>query len=261
MRVFLSHATDEDGPIASFLKAILLRVGVDVLVLPGPGGTPPGRDWVGSIREGLLASDELFSLLTPSSKERPWIAAEWACFWIQDKPTTPLLVGTSRADLWEPIGSKQPVDLLNHEQVLALLERLADATGEQPAHGVDDLSNRVVKEIPTIRQRSRRLNLEVAFSRISRNMVNGTDNIDKDDVYSLIEGGRVEDLVALADRPDAGQVKLRHLPWAWSMLDRSLKPGRSRQTFRINTRQRMSSWPCWGHGAYFGWRVSGMAIS
>src|SRR6266568_2970410 len=88
--VFLSH-TAYDAPIVNFLKSVLgLQLGLNFFLLPDDA--PPGGPWIERIKLGVKRSDELFSIVTPESFSRPWMSAEWACFWMQGKPTTSLLI-------------------------------------------------------------------------------------------------------------------------------------------------------------------------
>lgn len=219
MKVFLSHAT-ADAAIARFLKASLVGVGVSTFMLPDDA--PPGSAWMEQIREGLTSSEELFTLLTPASLNRPWISAEWAAFWVSNRATTPLLVGTQISDIWEPMRARQAVNLEDPAQSLSFLKRLADHTGIQPTDGVWPLSREVAQQIPEIRERALLHNIDAVMTRISKNLQSGATNLKEDDVFAAVKAERVGDLVVLGTADQAAAVKQKQLAVA---LVRAGRPG------------------------------------
>lgn len=226
MKVFLSHASD-DGAIAKFLKASFVSVGVTTFMLPDDA--PPGSAWMEQIREGLNSSEELVTLVTPTSITRPWISAEWACFWLNQRTTTPLLVGTRVSDMWDPMKASQAVDLLDPSQSLSFFKRLADRTKVQPAYGVLPLAQDVAEQIPEIKTRSLLANIEAVMTRLSRHMTAGTENIHEADVLAAVSANRIHDVVTLATADQAAPVKQRQAATAL------VKAGRPGEAFRIAT--------------------------
>lgn len=216
--MFLSHASG-DGPVAKYLKACFARaLGVDVFMMPDDA--PPGSEWIEVIREGVRSCDELFSLATPSSVRRPWMSAEWACFWLQEKPCTPLLVDVTVADLWEPMRAYQAVDLIQPTRCMPLLQRLALETGVQPPDGVLAMAHEMAEEIPKIRERIERDSIEDVVTRVSSHIRSGAENIDPDDVALMVREGRLPDLLDIAESADAAVVKVRQTAVALVRLGR-----------------------------------------
>lgn len=224
MKLFLSHAT-EDAAVAKFLKAAFVSVGVETFILPDDA--PPGGDWMEQIKEGLANSDELVTLVSPAALNKPWIAAEWACFWFSGRHRTPLLVGTQISDLWDGMSPSQAVDLLDPARSLAFFRRLAAITNRQPEEGVLGLAQEVARQIPEIQQRSRISNVDAVLKKISTSLKSGSTNVKEDDVRAAIEAGRISDIVVLATSDHAAVVKQRQVAVA---LVRAGRPG---EAFRI----------------------------
>ncbi len=140
--VFLSH-TAYDAPIAHFLKGALgPQLGVDFFLLPDDA--PPGTAWIDRIRLGLERSNELYSIVSPESLPWPWMSAEWACFWMQGKPTTPLLIETRVEQLWEPMRAFQSVNLADVSSVAAFLRSINAKMGVEAAEGIRPRTNEIV---------------------------------------------------------------------------------------------------------------------
>jgi hypothetical protein len=218
MMVFLSH-TAYDAPIAHFLKGALgPQLGVDFFLLPDDA--PPGTAWIDRIRLGLERSDELCSIVSPESLPRPWMSAEWACFWMLGKPTTPLLIETRVEQLWEPMRAFQSVNLADVSSVAAFLRSISAKTGVEPAEGIRPLTNEIVHEVPRIRARQALGDVERAAGLIEVNLHGGTDNINPRDVQTLIMHDRMEELLSMAVSPDAASVKQRQVAVALISLDR-----------------------------------------
>jgi TIR domain len=209
MLVFLSH-TAYDAPVAHFLKGALgPQLGVAFFLLPDDA--PPGSPWIERIRLGVERSDELYSIVTPESLPRPWMSAEWACFWMKGKPTTPLLIDTRVGQLWEPMRAFQSVDLADASSVAAFLRSICEKTGVEPAEGIRPLTNEIVQELTRIRARQALGDVERAAGLIRKNLRGGTDNINARDVQTLILHDRMEELLSMATSADAADVKQRQI--------------------------------------------------
>jgi TIR domain len=66
-----------------------------------------GSDWDSDIREALKAARIVIILLTPRSKERPWIMLEAGAAWALEKRIVPALNQVEASELIEPLGGKQ----------------------------------------------------------------------------------------------------------------------------------------------------------
>lgn len=218
MMVFLSHTT-YDEPIAHFLKGALdPQLGVSFFLLPDDA--PPGAAWIEQIRLGVERSDELYSIVSPEFLSQPWMSAEWACFWMLDKPTTPLLIETRIDELWEPMRAFQSVNLADWTSVAAFLRSVSVKTGIEPTEGIRPLTNEIVHEIPRIRARQALADVERATALIRVNLRGGTDNINSRDVRTLVAGNRMEELLSMATSAEAASVKQRQVAAALIDLSR-----------------------------------------
>lgn len=218
MMVFLSHTT-YDAPTAHFLKGVLgPPLGVDFFLLPDDA--PPGTAWIDRIKLGLERSDELYSIVTPESLPRPWMSAEWACFWMQGKPTTPLLIEIKVEQLWEPMRAFQSANLADATSVATFLRSISNKTGVQPTEGIRPLTNEIIQEVPRIRARQALGDVERATSLIRTNVRGGTDNINARNVQTLILHDRMEELLSMATSADAASVKQRQIAVALVDLGR-----------------------------------------
>lgn len=212
VKAFVSHAAS-DAPIAVYLTESLGgNLGLDFFLMPRDA--PPGLPWIDQIKLGVEQCDVLWSIITPNSATRPWISAEWACFWYQSKPTVPLLAGVGFETLWEPMKAFQSVKLDDATSVTQFLRSVADRTGCQPSSGVVPLAAEVAREVPAIQQRQLVANLEQVFGRLSRNIRSGADNIRPEDVRALVLGNRLDELLQLATSDEAAPVKQRQVATA-----------------------------------------------
>jgi hypothetical protein len=208
MRVFLSHASP-DHPLARYLATAFAAVGVETFMLPE--NAAPGTSWMEAIRQGLHDCNEAVSLITQQALTRPWIAAEWACFWLQEKHCTALLAGAKVTELWQPMATFQAVNLFDPARLSPLLNRWAGTTGVQPVAGVIPLANEVANEAAAILARQRLENIDAVIGRIANNLMPGTGNIGGEDIARLIEADRVTDLVELALGDGVANVKRRQV--------------------------------------------------
>jgi TIR domain len=218
MIVFLSHA-HYDAPTAHFLKSALgPQLGVRFFLLPDDA--PPGTAWIEQIRIGVERSDELYSVVTPQSLRRPWMSAEWACFWLQGKPMTPLLIDVASDQLWEPMQAFQSVNLVDVTSVAALLRSIVGKTTVEPAEGIRPLADEIVREIPRIRARQAADDVAGAARLLRENLRAGSGNINPRDVQALVTHDQIVELLDMATSPAAASVKQRQVAVALIDLGR-----------------------------------------
>lgn len=209
MRVFLSH-TSYDAGVVEYLRSLLEHeLGVEFFLLPDDA--PHGLPWIEQIKLGVENSDELFTVVTPESVHRPWVSAEWACFWMQGKPTTPLLLEVGVDQLWEPMRAFQTVDLLEVSSSTRFLRAIADRTGCEPTSGVTPVAHQMVREIPRIRERQAVADLERTLERLQRTVTANHTNVRAGDVRALIARDRLDDLIAISISAQAAQVKQKQI--------------------------------------------------
>ena len=131
------------------------------------------------------------------------------CFWLQGKPTTPLLIETRVEQLWEPMRAFQSVNLADATSVARFLRSVSNKTGVEPPEGIRSLTNEIVSEVPRIRTRQAQGDLERAAARIRTNLRGGNDNINARDVQTLMLHDRMEEPLSMATSADAAPVKQR----------------------------------------------------
>ncbi|WP_290655581.1 toll/interleukin-1 receptor domain-containing protein [Kocuria sp.] len=223
MKIFMSHAA-EDAPLATYLiEAVGGDLGLTFFVMPRDA--PPGLPWIDQIKLGLEQCDVLWSLITQNSARRPWISAEWACFWYQSKRTVPLLAGVGFETLWEPMKAYQSVKLDDVSSVTGYFRSVADDTGVQPSAGVIPLARQVVREVPDIQRRQAVADLEKVFDRLARHIQSGSTNIRSEDVEALIRGNRLDEVMQVAMSEVAAPVKQRQVAQALLKCGRTGEAG------------------------------------
>jgi len=86
-KVFISHATS-DGEFANAVKQEIEKVfagGVSVFCTSSPGSIAPGRDWLNDIESKLETAQAVIVIVTPISKERPWLWFELGATWLKER--------------------------------------------------------------------------------------------------------------------------------------------------------------------------------
>ena len=74
MRVFISHATHEDGPFANRLASDLESLGVETWI--APKSILPGEEWAQAIDRGIQSSEIFLLVQTPTSLASDWVQKE-----------------------------------------------------------------------------------------------------------------------------------------------------------------------------------------
>ncbi len=144
---FLSHAST-DSVIAWELKTALKQeVGLSCFMLPEDA--PFGSGWLAGIQKGLKNCEMLFSLLTPKALGRPWIAAEWASFALQEhpRPWLALRLGVNREEVWDPMLGNQDVDLTSAKDIEMFLKQLSEQTGISPRDGIRSAAQKLLNDL------------------------------------------------------------------------------------------------------------------
>jgi hypothetical protein len=222
-RIFISHTT-YDGPLARFLRDMLTDAfGLSSFLMPDDA--PAGLPWLEQLRRAVLSCDEILSLITPESAMRPWLSAEWACFWMSDRRTTPLLAEIEVGQIWEPMRAAQIVNLLDTGSVIRWLADLATRSPRSPVEGVRGIATEVAREASRIRQHQRYADLETALTRLGMRVRSGMDNINEQDVVALVNAERLPDILTIAVQDDAAPVKQRQIAVALVRLGRPGEAG------------------------------------
>jgi hypothetical protein len=222
-RIFISH-TSYDAPVARYLRDVLNDAfGVRSFMMPDDA--EPGLPWLEQIRSAVHECDEIVSLVTPESAKRPWLAAEWACFWLSERRTTPLLAEIKVPDIWEPMRAANVIDLLDSGSVGRWLADLATRSPRSPVEGVRGTAAEVGREVARIRKHQRYADLETALAQLTSRIRSGADNVREEDVAAAVQADRIPDILAIATHDDAAPVKQRQVAVALLRLGRAGEAG------------------------------------
>lgn len=205
MKLFISHS-NVDLEIA---QSVRLRI----RELPGAPESFllsddifPADTWELAIRRAATACDAIVCVVTPTYVAQPWFVAEWAAFWIQEKPWYILALGVVVKDVFEPMRTRQFTSLDDRKSVERFLRALTDATDVN----FDLRASELVEAVNRARDRQARANGEANMARLATSLASGTDNVDRGIVESILRGGRLNDAVTIAVN-SANSVKIRQL--------------------------------------------------
>ena len=117
--LYVIHAAD-DHALAGFLKdEFQARVsGVRVFVASRAGQIPTGSNWLNDIKTNLTAATIFIVLLTPRSKDRPWVWYEAGVAFGRGVRLLPIAAGgLSLGEIPLPLGADQSLTLEKPEHV------------------------------------------------------------------------------------------------------------------------------------------------
>ncbi|UOY02633.1 toll/interleukin-1 receptor domain-containing protein [Blastococcus sp. PRF04-17] len=188
-RIFISHAA-YDTPVAKVMKDVLGRAGVGRTFLDADD-LRPGDHWLPRMKEAITDCDALITLLTPQFVNRPWMSAEWACFWAAEKTTYVLRLAVPRDAVFQPMQGSQDADLDSVASVVAFLDAVAE-------HGDEnyELAERLVERV----RRARTEQAAAQTRELMHRLVTSPNAVPESVIRSLIETGHVEDLLRLHER-------------------------------------------------------------
>lgn len=119
-RIFVSHYSEEK-PIAQMLHNLLEEAYSGLADVFISSDIAPGNDWLHEIKESLNASDEILTVFTFKSVDRPWVNVETGYGVMAGKIVTPVLsAGFTKADLPVIYHLRQAVDSKVEANVAAL---------------------------------------------------------------------------------------------------------------------------------------------
>ncbi len=119
-KLFISHHSYE-WPIADALKTLLKEALVGHAEIFISFEIPKGTDWLQQIKSKLVGADEIITIFTEHSADRPWINIETGFGVMSGKPATPLLCqGYLVKDLSIIYQLQQSVDWKSKNDVLRL---------------------------------------------------------------------------------------------------------------------------------------------
>jgi hypothetical protein len=136
--LFVSHY-GEEKPIAQAVHDLLEEAYSGFAEVFISSEIAPGTDWLQDIKNGLNAADEIVTIFTYKSAERPWVNIETGYGVMAEKVVTPVLfAGFTKADLPIIYHLRQAVDSRSEANVEALY---------------NSILGRIRKRFPTARPR------------------------------------------------------------------------------------------------------------
>ncbi|PZF61518.1 hypothetical protein DEI81_10770 [Curtobacterium sp. MCBD17_013] len=183
---FISHDSF-DHDVATVVKDVLLRAGVARTFLD-VDDLQPGDPWQAKLRTALRTCDALVTLLTPEFSAKPWMAAEWASFWVADKTTYVLTLDVPLTDVFAPMTTSQLADLGSTSSMTSFLDAVAP-------RGLNNasLAGRLVERVAEARGQQRRTDGETLL----RHVLEGEGVVYDSVLRRLIENGGAERLLQL----------------------------------------------------------------
>jgi hypothetical protein len=91
-RIFISHFGQEQ-PLAKAIHDVIKTAFVGHARVFMSSDIPKGTNWLNEVRDQLLCSDEVLTIFSHRSAERPWLNIETGFGVISGKPVTPILFG------------------------------------------------------------------------------------------------------------------------------------------------------------------------
>jgi hypothetical protein len=119
--VFISYASG-DSALATELKSDFERQGWKCFM--AEKDIPVAAEWQDTIRTALLGSQRILILLTPRSRDKPWVLMETGAAWVLEKELIPALVQVAPSDLIDPLRRYQARVIETTAQRRALVEEL-----------------------------------------------------------------------------------------------------------------------------------------
>lgn len=196
-RIFISHSA-YDTLTAKVLRDVLGRAGVGRTFLDADD-LRPGDQWIEGIREALRECDALVTLLTPEFATRPWMSAEWACFWLERKVTYVLRCEMPTRDVFQPMQASQIVDLTSVTAMTTFLDTIASDSVENFR-----LAELLVTRVVRARQEQAAAASEAQMERLLTSPEALSDNF----VRQVVKHGSVDDLLAIHERVDDPRTNL-----------------------------------------------------
>jgi hypothetical protein len=118
--IFISHYSEE-YPIAQAVKELIEAAFGDFAKVFLSIDIPRGEDWFQAVRQHLTASDEILTVFTYKSVDRPWLNIETGYGIMAGKVVTPILFGGyTKSELPIIYQLKQGVDCRLENDVLGL---------------------------------------------------------------------------------------------------------------------------------------------
>ena len=118
-----SHTESEVGDVIGIELNNAFEGELEILAHPQAG------NWKQEIKKSINESDVGIFLLTPHYANSPWFVAEYAAFWLSDKPIYVLTLefdkGNDNYRFIQPVDDIQFIDLSNVDQVKGFIEHIS----------------------------------------------------------------------------------------------------------------------------------------
>lgn len=124
--IFLSHYSDDKG-IADALSELIDNTFAGHVEPFISSAIPIGKNWLTQVKDALVLSDEILTIFTHRSAERPWVNIETGYGIMAERPVTPVLFsGFTASDLSVVYQLQQAVDERSDSSVLKLFSSILD---------------------------------------------------------------------------------------------------------------------------------------
>ena len=142
-RVFISH---HERNLAELLDAeIRARLSETTTFIASRPGDIPDEEWFDTVRRELQEADAYICIVTPTSKERPWVIWEHGAAWMSGKLLVTARAGIANSELPQLFTYRQTRSLEDPEQAALVFKALGD-TGEE----VDAFCEKISAEIAAV---------------------------------------------------------------------------------------------------------------
>jgi len=207
--LFISYST-HDSLIAKELKEAIEKEGFTCFM--AEKDIPTATLWENEIRNAIHLSKKILLLITPRSKNRPWILLETGAAWALQKDIIPALMFVTSDELVEPISKFQTRTIETTQQRDSLVKEI---TSEEPTNQAT-ISGRWV------------------------------DKADRDTVFFQQRGSKVIGIYDYDGRKSKvgyyiGLIKARTLDYEWRWYNDELK-GRGKMTLWENKTSLSGQW-------------------
>lgn len=128
--VFISHASDDRCLAERLDDEIKNRLpGTSTFVASRPGNFP-AREWFDTIKEELRRADAYITIVSQTSKDRPWVLWEHGAAWMSKRKLITTRAGIAVKEIPEPLRLFHISSLSAAETAAEVFRELGDTSGE-----------------------------------------------------------------------------------------------------------------------------------
>jgi hypothetical protein len=114
--VFISYSSTDSNEASQIYEAITKAGGKAFLA---GKSLKPGEDFADEIRQALVASRELWLIVSPTSLKSDWVLSEWGAAWALEKKIVPILHRCGPEQLPDRISRLQCIDFYRFAELIA----------------------------------------------------------------------------------------------------------------------------------------------